>query len=277
MLGTGISIGLGHFMALGLGFCICGLIAVILTPYIHNRAVRLTEKRLDAASPISMHDIQNEKDMMRAEFAMTARRLETSIDELKNKATAHLSDLAKKSGIIAKLKEAIADREKAIETLEKSQDKLEGRVKALFDDLQITKADAALKTDEVTQAERSLARAKNEVTDLRLAFEEREHVIERQSAEIVAMRNHVEMVRGRVAEFANEMRQSEDRLAHERVDLLRVASPSLHADAPEGTIAEPNGAHRRVNGNGTASTNGMNGGYTRINGGTLTLNSTPAE
>jgi chromosome segregation ATPase len=280
MLGTGISIDVYHIMAFGFGFLICGLLALIPMPYIHNRAVRLTKKKLDAVSPISMQDIQNEKDMMRAEFAMTARRLESSIDELKNKASAHLGDLAKKSGIIAKLKETVVEREKAIEALETAQDKLEGRVKALFDDLQIAKADAALKTDEVTQAERSLTRAKGEVTDLRLAFEEREHVIERQGAEIAAMRNHVEMVRGRVAEFADEMRKSEDRLAHSRVDLLRVSSPSLSAEATEGMHGESNGAerpHRPVNGNGANGSKAMNGGYPLINGGTLTLNTTPAE
>jgi chromosome segregation ATPase len=273
MLGTGISITVYHVMAFGFGFFICGLLALIPMPYIHNRAVRLTEKRLDAVSPISMQDIQNEKDMMRAEFAMTARRLETSIDELKNKASAHLGELAKKAGVIAKLKEAITDREKAIEALEISQDKLEGRVKALFDDLQIAKADAALKTDEVTQAERALTRAKGEVTDLRLAFEEREHVLERQAAEIAAMRNHVEMVRSRVAEFADEMRQSEDRLAHNRVDLLRVPSPSLSVESRDDAGAADR-THRRANGNGA---NGTNGGYSLINGGTPTLNATPAE
>jgi predicted nucleic acid-binding Zn-ribbon protein len=274
MLGTGISIDVYHIMAFGFGFLICGVLALIPMPFIHNRAVRLTEKRLDSANPISMQDIQNEKDMMRAEFAMTARRLETSIEELKNKASAHLGELAKKAGVIAKLKEAVAEREKSIEALEAIQDKLEGRVKALFDDLQISKADAALKTDEVTQAERALARAKAEVTDLRLAFEEREHVIERQSAEIAAIRNHVEMVRSRVAGFADEMRQSEDRLAHSRVDLLRVPSPSLSADGPEAAADRP---HRRATGNGANGSNGVNGGYPLINDGTLTLNTTPAE
>jgi predicted nucleic acid-binding Zn-ribbon protein len=282
MLGLGISIGIDHFMAFGFGFLLCGVLALIPIPYVHNRAVRLTEQKLDAASPISMHDIQNEKDMMRAEFAMTARRLETSIEELKNKTSAHLGDLAKKSNVIAKLKEALDEREKAIASLEANNDKLEGRTKALFDDLQIAKADVSLKTDEVTQAERALARAKSDVTDLRLAFEEREHVLERQSAEISTMRNHVEMVRTRVAEFANEMRQSEDRLAHDRVDLLRVPSPSLSAAAPDIMRSDINGAHVKSNGsNGLNGSNVMNGGngYSHVNGGSIhhALNGTAAE
>lgn len=241
MFGTGYSIGVDQIMFFGLGFLICGLLAMLCVPSIHNRAVRLTEKKLDALNPIAMDDIQNEKDMMRAEFAMTARRLETSIDELKNKASAHLGDLAKKTGVIAKLKEALEQRETSIAALEQNNHKLESRVKTLFDDLQIAKADVSLKLDEVTQAERSLARAKSDVTDLRLALEEREHLIERQVVEIATLKSHADMVRSRIAEFSDAVRQSEDRLAHDRVDLMRIASPTLNS-------AEANGAPIALNG-----------------------------
>ncbi len=52
------------------------LFGLMIVPLVHNRAVRLTTKRLEAATPLSMAEIQADKDQLRAEFAMAARRLE---------------------------------------------------------------------------------------------------------------------------------------------------------------------------------------------------------
>jgi hypothetical protein len=43
-----------------------------------------------------MAEIQADKDQLRAEFAMSARRLEMSVDQLKNKTTSQLAELGKK-------------------------------------------------------------------------------------------------------------------------------------------------------------------------------------
>ena len=41
-------------------------------------------RRLEAATPLSMAEIQADKDQLRAEFAMSTRRLEMSVEQLKN-------------------------------------------------------------------------------------------------------------------------------------------------------------------------------------------------
>ena len=56
-------------------------------PLVHNRAVRLTMRRLEAATPLSMAEIQADKDQLRAEFAMSTRRLEMSVEQMKTKTT----------------------------------------------------------------------------------------------------------------------------------------------------------------------------------------------
>src|SRR5437764_14155954 len=80
---------------------LCGLMIV---PLVHNRAVRLTTRRLEAATPLSMAEIQADKDQLRAEFAMSARRLEMSVEQLKNKTTSQLAELGKKSDAINRMK-----------------------------------------------------------------------------------------------------------------------------------------------------------------------------
>ena len=83
-------------MYLAIGFLVSMLCGLMIVPLVHNRAVRLTTRRLEAATPLSMAEIQADKDQLRAEFAMSARRLEMSVEQLKNKTTSQLAELGKK-------------------------------------------------------------------------------------------------------------------------------------------------------------------------------------
>ena len=53
-------------MFFGIGFLVASLFGLVLIPLVHNRAVRLTMRRLEAATPLSMAEIQADKDQLRA-------------------------------------------------------------------------------------------------------------------------------------------------------------------------------------------------------------------
>ncbi len=72
-----------QMMYFAIGFLVAALSGLGIVPLVHARAVRLTIKRLEAATPLSMAEIQADKDQLRAEFAMSARRLEISLEQLK--------------------------------------------------------------------------------------------------------------------------------------------------------------------------------------------------
>ncbi len=101
-------------MFFGIGFLVASLFGLVLVPLIHNRAVRLTMRRLEAATPFSMAEIQAEKDQLRAEFAMSTRRLEMSVEQLKAKTTSQLSDLGRKTVAVNKLKLELGEKTAAI-------------------------------------------------------------------------------------------------------------------------------------------------------------------
>jgi chromosome segregation ATPase len=86
------------------------LLAIVLISFVHQRAVRLTQRRLADAIPVSMAEIQADKDHLRAEFALSARRLEMSVEQLKAKATAQLSDIARKTEAINLLKAELVEK-----------------------------------------------------------------------------------------------------------------------------------------------------------------------
>ena len=91
-------------MYFGIGFLFAALIGLALAPLIHDRAVRLTMRRLENSIPQSMAEIQADKDLLRAEFAMSTRRLEIGVTELKEQNTNQLAELGRKSDVINRFK-----------------------------------------------------------------------------------------------------------------------------------------------------------------------------
>src|SRR6187431_1093492 len=95
---------------LAIGIFVASLLGLILIPVVHTRAVRLTMKRMEAATPLSMAEIQADKDQLRAEFAMSTRRLEMSVEQLKTRSTSQLAELGKKSDAINRLKLELGEK-----------------------------------------------------------------------------------------------------------------------------------------------------------------------
>ena len=91
-------------MYMGIGFLCAALIAVAVLPLVHDRAVRLTTRRLRATLPQSIKEIQAGRDLLRAEFAMSTRRLEINLEQLKNKSTGQVVELGKRNDVINRLK-----------------------------------------------------------------------------------------------------------------------------------------------------------------------------
>jgi hypothetical protein len=91
-------------MCIGIGLLSGCLIGVAVMPLVHDRAVRLTVRRLEAALPQSIEEIEADKDLLRAEFAMSARRQEIIVEQHKNKITNQLVELSRQRDVINRLK-----------------------------------------------------------------------------------------------------------------------------------------------------------------------------
>jgi DNA repair exonuclease SbcCD ATPase subunit len=70
-------------MFVAAGFLAASLLALILAPVQWRRAVRLTEQRVRSLTPLSMAEIQADKDRLRAEHAQQLRRVENALEKLK--------------------------------------------------------------------------------------------------------------------------------------------------------------------------------------------------
>ena len=84
-----------------LGFLLGCLLALMLAPPLWNRAVKLTTRKLEATMPMSLNDIQADKDQLRAEFAIELRKVEVALDKAKEKAARELIEANKRRVEIA--------------------------------------------------------------------------------------------------------------------------------------------------------------------------------
>jgi len=91
-------------MLMSIGFLTACILMAMLTPLIHARAVRLTVRRLLAGLPRSMVEMRAHKDQLRAEFAVSTRRLEMTVAEMQAKTAGHLCEVARKAAEIDRLK-----------------------------------------------------------------------------------------------------------------------------------------------------------------------------
>ena len=196
-------------MYLAIGFLVSMLFGLMIVPLVHNRAVRLTTKRLEAATPLSMAEIQADKDQLRAEFAMSARRLEMSVEQLKNKTSSQLADLGKKSDAINRLKIELGEKNAAIFSLE-------AREKALKDQLRATEEEFTTKTQLLRTAEQQFSDKQTELAKLNSALSEKSMTAESRQVELVAVRSQIEVLQNRVSDAEKEVASTQQRLTDHR-------------------------------------------------------------
>jgi len=203
-------------MYFAIGFFVAGLLGLLFVPLVHNRAVRLTMRRLEATTPLSIAEIHADKDQLRAEFAMSTRRLEMSVEQMKNKTTTQLAELGKKADAINQLKKELAEKTAAIGQLEARENNLRNQLRATEDDF-------ALKSSALRDAERALADKEAEHAKLVADLGERSILADSQRIELAAVRTQIETMKLSVADYENAVRITQERLARERSDAEAAA------------------------------------------------------
>jgi DNA repair exonuclease SbcCD ATPase subunit len=152
-----------NIMYFALGLLFAGLLALIVLPAVWKRAVRLTKKRIEAATPITLAEFRADKDQLRAEFALTTRRLETTIETLRARLAEQRGEYNDKR---ADFGAAQAEREKNLALLAELEER-----------------EAALR-DRVLELER-------ETTDLAQRLRMRERELETRAAELQTLREQL--------------------------------------------------------------------------------------
>ncbi len=145
-------------MFFALGFLGATLLALVTLSAVWHRAVRLTTKRIEGAIPVSMTEIQADKDQLRAEFAMSTRRLENSVEQLKLKTSEQLAEIGRKGEAVRLLKQEVEEKTARVTALEAQE-------RTLRDKLNSTEEELSAKSRMLHDAEAALAAKEKEIAD----------------------------------------------------------------------------------------------------------------
>jgi chromosome segregation ATPase len=158
-----------------------------------------------------MAEIQADKDQLRAEFAMSARRLEMSVDQLRNKTTSQLAELGKKSDAINRMKIELGEKNATIFGLE-------AREKAVKEQLRATEEEFTAKTEMLRGAEKALTDKQAELAKINHELSDRSMVADSRQIELVTVRTQIEELKNRVGDAEKEFAATQARLAQEKAD-----------------------------------------------------------
>ncbi len=216
-----------------LGVLTAGLLALAVTPAIWRRAIRLTRARLEATVPMTLAEIQADKDQLRAEFAIANRRLEMAAASLEGRAAEQAVAVNRYRAEAARLGGDLATKVETIRSLETQVADLDAAVKGA--EARIVAAKAELAKRDATLTERA-ARIKTLEGELNAAAQ----LSEEQKLELVARNTEIGNLKDQLA----ASRSGEEAVAKARdeldaelaVERARLAAEQLRAEGLEARI-----------------------------------------
>lgn len=244
-----------------LGFFLGCLVALMLAPPLWNRAVKLTTRRLEATMPMTLADIQADKDQLRAEFAIELRKVEVALDKAKEKAARELIEANKRRVEIQELNTDIAGVKGQLTESQNANRVLQQTIKRRLPDL-----DARLKAAKraLTELESVNAELRNTVASQSEALKIARGTVHNQRADIDRLRQSLESgsaaaMRGsaksdgraaaesqrlaaelsRTQEELDSAKTSAEEIAFLRRELNRLASQIITAARNQAIAAEP--------------------------------------
>lgn len=187
-----------------LGFLSAGFIALIVAPMVWRRAVALTRKRIEASVPLTLTEIQADKDRMRAEFAMATRRLEINFKNFREKAAAQIVEINRNREELKQLMSERTERHEALTRLEAQAGEIRAELRRREDELQVL-------TEKLEEAENLLERRASEIEKLGRMYDDASFTASNRQVEIVARENEIGKLNNDMATLRSERREVDRR------------------------------------------------------------------
>jgi len=249
------------FMFGALGFFLGCLLALMLAPPLWNRAVKLTTRRLEATMPMTLADIQADKDQLRAEFAIELRKVEVALDKSKEKAARELIEANKRrveiqelttqiGGVKSELQESQNANRVLQQTIKRRLPDLDARLKAAkkaLIDLETVNAElrntVASQSEALKIARGTVHNQRADIDRLRLSLESGSAAAMRGSGKsdgrAVAESQRLAAELSRAQEELERAKTSAEDVAFLRRELNRLASHILTAARNQAAYAQP--------------------------------------
>ncbi|RWM12196.1 hypothetical protein [Mesorhizobium sp.] len=183
-----------------LGFLCAVFLVSLIAPAVWRRAVVLTRRRLEASMPLTPAEILAEKDRVRAEFAMTTRRLEMNIKSLKEKAAEQLVEIGRGREALKGLAVETKDKNQALSDLQAKNAELRQREEELHK-----------LSEKLAQTERSLEKRALELQKLEQMYDDASFASSNRQIELVARESELDKLANDIAVLRSQRKEAERR------------------------------------------------------------------
>lgn len=202
-----------------LGFLCAGFLALMVAPAIWRRAVALTRRRVESSIPLTQTEIQADKDRIRAEYAMTTRRLEISVKALREKAAEQLVEINRGREAMKGLAVERTDKNQALTELGAKNEALrqrEGELQQLSERLKETERKLEKRALELEKLERMYDDASFSSSSRQIELVARESEMQKLASDIAMLRGQRKEADRRGQEIAAESKAARDALKAEK-------------------------------------------------------------
>ncbi|PAQ11103.1 hypothetical protein [Mesorhizobium temperatum] len=201
-----------------LGFLCAGFVALMIAPAIWRRAVMLTRKRVEGSMPLTLAEIQAEKDRIRAEFAMSTRRLEMSVKSLREKSAEQLVEISRGREALKELALERKDKKQALSELE-----------AKGEDLRQREDQLQLLSDRLAQTEHALEKRVLELKKLEHMYDDASFSSSSRQIELVARESELQKLADDISVLRGQRKEA-DRRQQEIAAESKAARDALKAE-----------------------------------------------
>ena len=207
-------------MFVAAGFLAASLLALILAPVQWRRAVRLTEQRVRSLTPLSMAEIQADKDRLRAEHAQQLRRVENALEKLKDDNALRRAEIVRTSEM-AKLRAA-----EALTGAQTVSD-LDQEMAELRQNLIHAESNAKSNLNALKKAQRRFSDQSKELEEARKAAREATLMCDEQKVRIAALQTEIASGEEQIRDISNSHKVTPEdtrKMLAEMTEKLREAT-----------------------------------------------------
>lgn len=183
-----------------LGFLCAGFLALMVAPAIWRRAIALTRKRVEASIPMTLVEIQADKDRIRAEHAMSTRRLEISVKTLREKVAEQLVEINRGHEALKGLAVERKDKKQALSELQAKGEELRQR-----------EEQSQRLSDRLAQTERMLEKRALELEKLEHMYDDASFSSSNRQIELVARESELEKLANDISVLRGQRKEADRR------------------------------------------------------------------
>ncbi len=183
-----------------LGFLSAAFIALMVAPAIWGRAVALTRKRIEASVPLTMHEIEANKDQLRAEFAVASRRLEMRVNALREKTSLQMAEISKAREDAVRLTGERDELRSVVAAIERRTDELAtdtSRKREEFEELQAAQ----------NEARKQLEKRNHELERLALRLQDSSEIADSRKIELIARETEISSIADKLSDYKREQKE----------------------------------------------------------------------